>query len=66
MARGHLKGLFVFCVLLLGLLAATVPFVERGTATFVIIQLSVVHLLAAMAIIGALLYFDWDPFRAFR
>lgn len=66
MQRGFLKGLFIFCILMLLLLAVSYPFAQPGSATYVVIQLSVIHIVAAMLIIGALLHFDWDPFRAFR
>jgi threonine/homoserine/homoserine lactone efflux protein len=51
---------------MLFLLALTVPFTERNSSTFVIIVLGAIHLLVVMAILSALLYLDWDPFRAFK
>lgn len=66
MSRGFLKGVLILCVLMLLVLAASLPFIERGTATYVVLQLSVIHILVAMAIVGVILYFDLDPFRAFR
>lgn len=66
MGRGFWKGVLILCVLMLLVLAASLPFIDRGSATFVIVQLSVIHILVAMAIVSAVLYFDLDPFRAFR
>lgn len=66
MNRGFWKGVFISCILMLLVLIVSVPFNEQGSATYIIIQLAAVHVLAAMAIIGSLLYFNWDPFRAFR
>lgn len=66
MSRGFLKGVLILCVLMLLVLAASLPFIERGTATYVVLQLGVIHILVAMAIVGVILHFDLDPFRAFR
>lgn len=66
MNEGFWKGLFIVCILMLAILIGSVPFVDPGSATYIIIQLSAIHIFVAMAIISALLYLDWDPFRAFR
>jgi len=66
MNRNFWKGMFIACVLMLVLLALSVPFLERGSATFVVLQLAAVHLVVAMGIISALLYFEWDPFEPLR
>lgn len=60
------KGMLIASVVLLVLLGISVPFTDRNSPTFVIIALATVHLLAAIAILSALLYFDWDPFEPFR
>lgn len=66
MNRGLWKGVFIACILMMLILVVTIPLNDQGSATFIVIQLAAVHVIAAMAIIGAMLYFDWDPFRAFR
>lgn len=66
MNRGLWKGIFIACILMMLILVVSLPFNDPGSATFIIIPLAAVHVLAAMAIIGAMLYFDWDPFQAFR
>ena len=63
MAKRFWLGLFLLCIVLLALLAASIPFVETGSATFIVAQLAALHLFAAMAILSALIYFDWNPLR---
>lgn len=60
------KGLLVVCVIMLLVLGASVAFVDIDSATFVISTLAAIHLFAAMAIISAFLYFEWDPFEYLR
>lgn len=60
------KGMLIVCVVMLIVLGFSYPHVEPGSATYVVLHLGALHLLVAMLIIGALLHFDWDPFRAFR
>ena len=60
------RGMLIVCVVMLMVLGVSYPFIEPGSATYVVLHLAVVHLVVAMLIIGALLYFDWDPFRALR
>ncbi|SNZ17066.1 hypothetical protein SAMN06269185_2875 [Natronoarchaeum philippinense] len=66
MNRNFWKGMLIACVLMLLLLAVSVPFLEPGSATFVVLQLAAIHLVVAMGMISALLYFEWDPFEPFR
>ena len=61
MNRGSWKGMLISCVLLLFVLAVSVPFVESGTPAFAIIQLSAIHLVVAILLLGSFLYFNWDP-----
>lgn len=66
MNRNFLGGLFISCIVMLLVLAISVPFLSRDSATFVVLQLAAIHLVVAMGIIGSLLYFDWDPFEPLR
>lgn len=60
------KGILIFQFIMLLMLAASVPFNEPGTATYVIIQLAAIHVVAGIILVSILLYSDWDPFRALR
>lgn len=66
MNRNFWKGMMIACVLMLLLLALSVPFLDPESATFVVLQLAAIHLVVAMGIISAFLHFDWDPFTPFR
>lgn len=56
-------GIEIACGLMLLLLLASFPVLEPGTPTYVVWFLAAGHLVFAMSIIGALIYFDWDPFE---
>lgn len=60
------KGLIVGSAMMLLLLAASVPFLESGSATFVVLQLAAIHLVVAILILSSFIYFEWDPFTPFR
>lgn len=60
------RGVFVVCILMLGVLAWSFLVVDEGSATYYVIQIAAVHVVAAMILITILLRIDWDPFRAFR
>lgn len=64
MNRHFWIGIEIACGLMLLVLFASFPVLERGTPTYVVWFLAAGHLVFAMAIIGALIYFDWDPFQA--
>lgn len=66
MNRQFWKGVLVVCGLMAGLLVASMLSVESDSPTFVVSVLAMGHLVAAMGIIGSMLYFDWDPFEPFR
>jgi len=63
MNRGFWKGLLIACVLMLAVLAVSAPFVERGSPTWGATLIAAVHLVVAILIIGAFLYFDWNPIQ---
>ncbi|ELZ65195.1 hypothetical protein C457_16877 [Haloferax prahovense DSM 18310] len=54
---------FVSSVVLLAFLALSFPYVEPGTATFVVTLLSLGMLGVTVVGSSALIYFDWDPFE---
>lgn len=60
------RGMFIAAAIMLVILGLSVPFIEQDSATFVVLVLAAIHLIAAMGILSALLYFDWDPFAPFR
>jgi hypothetical protein len=66
MNRGVWKGLFIFCILMLVGLAGSLPFLERGSATYIVLQLAAIHIVVAMLLIGTLLYYDVHPFEVFE
>lgn len=66
MNRQFWKGVLVVGVLMQGILVASMLSVDSDSPTFVVSVLATLHLVAGMAIIGAMLYFDWDPFEPLR
>lgn len=66
MYRNLWKGMILASVLMLLVLAVSVPFLKSGSATFVVLQLAAIHLVAAILILSSFLYFDWDPFTPFQ
>ena len=58
-----LRAFFVASLVLLSLLAFSVPYVEPGTGTFVVAVLSAVMLGTMLLASAALLYYDFDPFE---
>lgn len=66
MNRQFWKGILIVCVVMQGILVASMLSVDMDSPTFVVSVLATVHLVAGMAIIGAMLYFEWDPFEPLR
>jgi len=66
MNRMFWKGVLVVCVVMQGILVLSMLAVEFDSPTFVVSVLAMVHIVAAMAIISSMLYFDWDPFEPLR
>ncbi|WP_436922936.1 hypothetical protein [Halosimplex amylolyticum] len=66
MNRQFWKGILVVLVIMQGILVASMLAVEWGSPTFVVSVLATVHVVAGMAIIGSMLYFEWDPFEPLR
>jgi hypothetical protein len=62
MAPSPWKLPFVLSVILLGMLAFSYPFVTRGTATWVIMQLSFVLLVSTLVVSAVLIRVQWNPF----
>lgn len=57
------RAFFACSVVLLVLLGLSVPYIEPGTATFVVAILSL-GMLGVMFVGSSLfIYFDWDPFE---
>jgi hypothetical protein len=50
-------------LVLLSLLAFSVPYVERGTGTFVVAVLAAGMLVTILLVSTAFVYVDWDPFE---
>ncbi|MFC4989161.1 MULTISPECIES: hypothetical protein [Saliphagus] len=50
-------------VVLLAFLALSVPFVERGTGSYVIAVVSTAMLLVILVSSATFIYLDWDPFE---
>lgn len=65
MDRNFWIGLEISCGLMMLVLFASFPFLEAGSATYVVWFLAAGHLVIAMSIIGAFIYYDWDPFDVF-
>ena len=63
MERSFWIGVEIACGMMMLLLLASFPVIEPGTATYVVWFLAAGHLVVAMTVIGAIIYFDWDPFR---
>jgi len=66
MNRMFWKGILVVCVVMQGILVLSMLAVGSDSPTFVVSVLASVHIVVAMAIIGAMLHFDWDPFEPLR
>lgn len=60
------RGMLIASGIMLVILALSAQLIRRDSATFVVLVLAAVHLLAAMVTLSALLYLDWDPFEPFR
>lgn len=60
---GVWRAFFVSSVVLLSLLALSVPYIEPGTSSFVVALLSLGMLGVMLVGSGAFIYFDWDPFE---
>lgn len=56
------KFLLAGNITLLLLLGASYPYLDRGTATYVIAQLSFVFIFLTMASVVVAMYFEWPPF----
>ncbi|MFB6121580.1 MAG: hypothetical protein ABEJ68_10740 [Halobacteriaceae archaeon] len=65
MNRKFWAGIMAVLVTLTLFLFASLLF-SPGPATRVVIVLSLIHIAVGMLIIGAMLYFDWDPFEPLR
>lgn len=57
------RAFFVCSVVLLTLLALSVPSLELGTPAFVVSVLSVCMLGTMLVLSAAFIYLDWDPFE---
>jgi hypothetical protein len=55
------KGLMIACFIMLGVLGLSAVSVEPGTPTYAVIQIAAAHLVVAILIVSAFLYFDWNP-----
>jgi hypothetical protein len=53
---------FALSVVLLGMLAFSYPFVEQGTATWVVMQLSFAMLVTTLLVSIVLIRIRWNPF----
>ncbi len=60
---GVWRGFLAASAAMLGFLALSLPFVERGTGTFVITLLSATMLLVVFLGSALFVYLDWDPFE---
>ncbi|SEP07692.1 hypothetical protein SAMN04487948_11314 [Halogranum amylolyticum] len=54
---------FALSIVLLAFLGLSVPYVEPGTATFVVALLSFGMLGVMLVGSSVFIYFDWDPFE---
>lgn len=54
---------FVWSVVLLVLLAISMPYIELGTGTYVVSMVSLTVLLVMLVGSAVFIYFDWDPFE---
>jgi hypothetical protein len=66
MNKGFWRGILIVCIVMQGILVLSMLSVEQGSPTFVVSVLATIQLVAAMGIIGSMLYFDWDPFASLR
>lgn len=66
MNRWFWKGVMVVLFIMLGVLGLSFTVVEPGSADYVITVLAAIHVLVGMALVGAMLYFEWDPFEPLR
>ncbi|WP_436932178.1 hypothetical protein [Halosimplex halobium] len=57
------RAFFTASAVLLGFLVLAVPFVERGTGTFVISVVSFAMLAVVFVASAAFIRADWDPFE---
>ena len=57
------RAFFVSSIVLLAFLGLSVPFIEPGTATFVVALLSFGMLSVMLIGSSVFIYFDWDPFE---
>lgn len=57
------RAFFVCSVVLLALLALSVPYVESGTASFVVSMLSLGMIGVMLVSSATFIYLDWDPFE---
>ena len=55
------RSFIVASLVLLALLAFSLPSVERGTGTFVVTVLSAAMLVTILVVSAAFVYLDWDP-----
>lgn len=58
-----IRAFFVTSVVLLTLLALSVPFIEAGTASFTVALLSALMLGTILVVSAVCIYLDWDPFE---
>lgn len=58
-----LRAFFAMSVMLLALLALSVPFIHLGTASFTVALLSAVMLGTVLAVSTVCISVDWDPFE---
>ena len=65
MERNFWIGVEISLGLMMLVLFVSFPVIEPGTPTYVVWFLGAGHLVLAMGIIGAFIYYDWDPFEAF-
>lgn len=55
------RSFIVASLVLLALLAFSLPYVEPGTGTFVVTVLSAAMLVTILLVSAAFVYLDWDP-----
>ena len=63
MARSVWSLLLVLNLVLLVLLALSVPYVERGTPTYTITLLSFGVIAISLVGLSVVIYLDWTPFK---
>ncbi|WP_254271610.1 hypothetical protein [Haloarcula marina] len=57
------RAIFASSLVLLALLALSVPYIEPGTSTFVISIVSLGMLVVMLVASAAFIYLDWNPFE---